>query len=157
MLFFTNHDFYRHIYFIWAHTLPLLYLHLFIRLIVLTRILLKPKAICLCHQYRTRSVCASCSLTRLYTVGWPTLSFHLDIPKIIMDSSKNRGWIIPFMKFSRVRVNSYFIDFKAKREINYSVKTDDIFSFKATIFGVIRFPRYESYTRKIFAMLLYCH
>ena len=37
-----------------------------------------------------------CSLTRLYTIGWPTLSSHLNIPKMIMDSSKNIRWIIPF-------------------------------------------------------------
>ena len=36
-----------------------------------------------------------CSLTRLYTVHCPS-SFCLDIPKMIMDSSKYRSWIIPF-------------------------------------------------------------
>ena len=32
-------------------------------------------------------------------------SSHLDIPKMIMDSSKSGRWIIPFKKFSRLRVN----------------------------------------------------
>ena len=45
------------------------------------------------------------SLTRLYTVGWTTSTSHLDIPKMIMDSSKNRSWNIPFQEFSRLRVN----------------------------------------------------
>ena len=29
-----------------------------------------------------------CSLTKFYTIGWPTLNSHLDIPKMILDSSK---------------------------------------------------------------------
>ena len=37
------------------------------------------------------------SLTRLYTVVWQSLSFHLDIPiKMKMDSSKSGKWNIPF-------------------------------------------------------------
>ena len=43
--------------------------------------------ISLCHQYRARPDCIPSSLTRLYTVGWPTSSSHLDIPKIIMNTS----------------------------------------------------------------------
>ena len=44
------------------------------------------------------------SLTRFYTVGWLTSRSHLDIPKMKMDSAKNRRWIILFQKFSRLRV-----------------------------------------------------
>ena len=43
-----------------------------------------------------------CSLTRLYTGGWPTSSFHLDIPKMITDSSENVRLIILFKKFGMV-------------------------------------------------------
>ena len=42
------------------------------------------------------------SLTKLYTVGWPTSSSHLSL-KIIMVSSKNERWIIPFKNISRLR------------------------------------------------------
>ena len=39
-----------------------------------------------------------CSLNRHYNVGWPTSSSHLDIPKMIINSSKEfqkvQGWII---------------------------------------------------------------
>ena len=45
-----------------------------------------------------------CSLTRLYIVGWPTSSCHLNIPKMIVDSAKNGKCIIPLKKFSRLRV-----------------------------------------------------
>ena len=44
-------------------------------------------------------------LIRLYTAGYPTSSFHLDIPKRIKDSAKNGRWIIPFKKFGRLKVN----------------------------------------------------
>ena len=47
-----------------------------------------------------------CSLTRLCTVGWPTLSFLLDIHKMIMDSAKNGRWIILFKKFGMIRVKT---------------------------------------------------
>ena len=55
------------------------------------------KVIGLCHQYK---------LIRLYTVGWPTTSSYLDIPKMIMDRSKYVWWIIPFKNFDMVRVNN---------------------------------------------------
>ena len=44
----------------------------------LTLILLEPKVINLCHQYRARPACMD------YTVGWQTSCSHLDIPKMIM-------------------------------------------------------------------------
>ena len=60
-----------------------------------------------------------CSLTKLYTVGWPTSGLHLDIlKKLIKNSSKNGKWIIPFENFSRLRVNRlwanhfWLIDYK---------------------------------------------
>ena len=37
-----------------------------------------------------------CSLTRVYTIGWPTSNSHLDISKMIMNSSKNGMRIIQF-------------------------------------------------------------
>ena len=45
------------------------------------------------------------SLTRLYTVGWPTSSFPLDIPKMIIDIYRTGRWNIPVKKFSKLRVN----------------------------------------------------
>ena len=47
-----------------------------------------------------------CSLTRHYTIGWPTSRSCLYIPKMIMYSSKNRRWNIPFKKLGRLRVNN---------------------------------------------------
>ena len=41
-----------------------------------------------------------CMYARLYTVGWPTLSSHLDSSK----NDNGERWIIPFMKSSRLRV-----------------------------------------------------
>ena len=41
-----------------------------------------------------------CSLIRLYTVCWPTSSFHQNDT----DNSKNGMWILPFKKFSRITV-----------------------------------------------------
>ena len=60
---------------------------------LLNLILPTAKVISLCHQNRA-------SLTRLYTVGWPTLGFYLDIPK----NNTGGRWIFPFMKFGMVRV-----------------------------------------------------
>ena len=69
----------------------------------LTLILLEPKLISLCHQYRACMPVQSDQALLL-------LADHLQVLvlisiKIIMDSSKNGRWIIPFMKFSRLRVN----------------------------------------------------
>ena len=54
-----------------------------------------------------------CSLTWLYTVGaYLELQVLILIPlKMIMDSSKNGMWIIPFKKFSRLRLNSIVMIF----------------------------------------------
>ena len=51
------------------------------------------------------SLLAPCSLTRLYTVDWPTSSFHFHIPKNDNGKCQNVRWIIPFKKFGMVRVN----------------------------------------------------
>ena len=45
-----------------------------------------------------------CSLTRLYTAGWPNT-------KLIMDSSKNGNWASQFKKFSRQRLNAWLVTF----------------------------------------------
>ena len=39
-----------------------------------------------------------CNLIRLYTVGWQTLSFHLNIPKYNNGQLQNGRWVIPFKK-----------------------------------------------------------
>ena len=45
--------------------------------LILALILLKLKVISLFRQYKARPACSSV----LYTVCWPTSSFHLDIPE----------------------------------------------------------------------------
>ena len=60
----------------------------------LTLILLEPKVISLCHHYRARRAV------------WPSFSFHLDVLKFIMDSSKNGRRIIPFKEIQPVKVNN---------------------------------------------------
>ena len=65
-----------------------------------TPILLEPKLISLCHQYTVRSA-HPCSLTRLYNVGRPSSSSHLDIPK------NDNILFEKFRKFSRIRVKGH--------------------------------------------------
>ena len=48
--------------------------------------LMKPNVISFCHQIDPGQPAHQCSLTRLYTVGWPTSSTHLDITKMKMDN-----------------------------------------------------------------------
>ena len=43
-----------------------------------------------------------CSLTSCLQTN---ISSHLDIPKVIMDSSKDKSWVIPFKEFQILRVN----------------------------------------------------
>ena len=52
----------------------------------------------------------SCSLTRLYTVGWPTSNSRLDFPKIENGQFQNSKWIIPFKIFSRLRVKNLYLN-----------------------------------------------
>ena len=66
--------------------------------------------ISLCHQYRARLSCTSVQSDQVYTVGSPTSSYHLDVPKMAMDSSKNGKWIIPFKKFGRLGVKANLIN-----------------------------------------------
>ena len=72
----------------------------------LTLILLEPKAISLCHQYSARPACTSMQSDQDETIllADQLQRFHPDIPKIIIDSSKNGRWIIPFKKFNKLRV-----------------------------------------------------
>ena len=72
---------------------------------LLTLTLLEPKVISLNTSVKPGQPAHPCSLTRLYAVGSPTSSSHLDSPKIIMDSSKNGCRTSPFNKFCRLRVN----------------------------------------------------
>ena len=58
----------------------------------LTLSLLEPKVVSLCHQYRSRPACQS--RTRLYTVGRPTSSSHLDIP--INDNRQFQKWMVDY-------------------------------------------------------------
>ena len=58
---------------------------------LLINILLEPKVISLYQQYTEPGQPAHpYSLTRLYNVGWPTLSSYLDIPK--NDNGQFQNW-----------------------------------------------------------------
>ena len=63
----------------------------------LTLILLEPKVISFCHQYRARRVWLGCIL----------LASYLEIPKTNNGKSQNGSWTSPFNKFSRLRLNLY--------------------------------------------------
>ena len=72
---------------------------------LLTRILLETSVVSICHQHRARiagPVRAVWPVSILFTDQH--LSFHLDIPKMLMEDSKNGRWIIPFRKFNKLRV-----------------------------------------------------
>ena len=60
-------------------------IHLQCTISMLTLILLEPKVISLSHQYRAKTPFNLRSPTRLYTFD--------DIPKMILDSSRNGRWI----------------------------------------------------------------
>ena len=66
---------------------------------VLTFMLLKPRVISLCHQFKARP--ASTSVGFILLADLQLLSF-ISL-KLIMESSKNGRWSIPFKKFSRVK------------------------------------------------------
>ena len=66
----------------------------------LTLILLEPKVISLCHQYRAKPVFTSMQSDRLYTVGRPTLSSHLHVPKMIMEFPKMEGELFHLRNFA---------------------------------------------------------
>ena len=89
---------------------------------MLTLILLTPKVNSLCHQYRARLACTPVQSDRLYTVSWPTFSFHLDFPKSDNGKFQNIGRIIPFKKFGMVRVKKLCV---SSRRLSY-YKTDNI-------------------------------
>ena len=58
-----------------------------------------PKVISFCQQH-IRAVWTGSILLA------DQLSFHLNIPKMIMNNTKNGRWTIPFKKFDRLRVNN---------------------------------------------------
>ena len=45
-----------------------------------------------------------CNLNWFFTADWPKPNSHLDIPKRLMDSSKNGRWVTLFKKFIRLRI-----------------------------------------------------
>ena len=52
--------------------------------------------------------------TKLDTVGWRTLSSHIDIPKMKMATAKKVRWIIPFLevrhgKGQNVKKSQYYV------------------------------------------------
>ena len=111
------------------------------------------QVISLCHQYGARPASTSMQSDQALKC-WLTILISL---KMIMDSSKNGGWIIPFKKFSRQvkgiwKFSSFLTDFT---EHNYSINT------KGTVcFLRIFFKRgYESFKRNmhIFSCLDFLH
>ena len=69
-----------------------------LKVLSVTIILLEPKVISLCHQYRARPALHPCSLIRLYTAGWPTSNSQLDFPNLINDNSKTERLSILLVK-----------------------------------------------------------
>ena len=70
----------------------------------LTLILLEPKAISLCHQYSARPACTFVQSDQALYCYLTTFQVLVLISlKMIMGSSKNGRWIIPFNKFSRFK------------------------------------------------------
>ena len=69
---------------------------------ILTLTLLVPKMINICHQYRARPTCTFVQSDKVLCII--LLADYLDVPKMIMESSKR--WIIPFKKFGMVSVNT---------------------------------------------------
>ena len=57
-------------------------------------ILLEPKIISLCHQYRARPACISVPSDQAFFVSCPSSSFHLDIPKY--DNRQFQKWKIDY-------------------------------------------------------------
>ena len=78
----------------------------------LTLILLEPKVISLCHQYRAKPACTSMQSDRLYQLQVLTL-------KMIMDSPKNGRRNILFKKFNKLRVKSFHIHLCLQRFSQY--------------------------------------
>ena len=71
----------------------------------LLTLILEPKMICLFYQYRARLVGTSLQSDQaLYY--WLTNVKYLS-QKMKMDSPKNGKWIIPFIKFSRLRIKQH--------------------------------------------------
>ena len=88
---------------------------------LLSLILLEPKVISLCHQYRAMPVCTSMQHDQaLYILLADQLEVLILVSlKVIMDSAKNRWWINDFKKFRRLRVKmkhfSFIVDLVSKR------------------------------------------
>ena len=75
----------------------------------LTLILPTPKVISLCYLYRARPACTSVQSDQaLYCWLTNFKVFPLISLKMIMESSINARWIIPFKKFGMVTVNISF-------------------------------------------------
>ena len=72
----------------------------------LTLTLLEPKEIKHCHQYRARPAWTSGQSDQALYCWLTNLRFFISL-KMIMESSKTWRWIIPFYKFSRLRVNVF--------------------------------------------------
>ena len=82
----------------------------FISNFTLTLILLEPKVISLCHQYWVRPACISVQLN---------LALYSCLTNFKMDNSKNGKLIIPFKKFSRLRVKCNHIVLNERTKIYY--------------------------------------
>ena len=77
---------------------------IFLKLELLTLILLEPNVIGFCHQYRARPDCMSMqSVQALYVQSHILISL-----KLIMDNFKNRRSTCPLKKFSRLRIKCHY-------------------------------------------------
>ena len=98
-----------------------------------TLILLETNSISLCHQYRAGP--DPCSLTRLFTVGWPTfISSHLDISKMMMDNSKHWRWIISFKKFSWLGLKHIYNTFFSVKSLLFQILNEICWSVVKIVF-----------------------
>ena len=109
---------------------------LFDILLTLNFILLEPRVISLCHQYKAMPACTS--MLNQFEV------FILISPKMIMGSSKNGRWIIPLKKFSWIRVSSLF-----------HLSNNSCHSIKDIVVGM-NFTQRELYFFWAFKSLLWC-
>ena len=72
--------------------------------VLFTLILSEPKVISLCHQYRARWACTSMQSDQALYCWLINLKFSFWYPLYDNRQFQNWRWIIPFKKFSRLRV-----------------------------------------------------
>ena len=76
---------------------------------------------------------------RLYTFDWPTSNSHINIPKMLKNSSKYRRWIISFKKFNRLRLQvlSYEVKIIEAKVTTSLVSEVNVIKVKVTTIPVL--------------------